>query len=87
MTVRMRSARASFDGRASNGVARLHNQLALADHAMFAAQRAVGQELMIQCVWVLRSPSGRRCSTETIRLPPADLVPCWNSLTRKHFRG
>jgi polyketide synthase 5 len=38
--------------RASNGVAQPDNRLALLDHAFFAGQRALGQEHVIQVVWV-----------------------------------
>ncbi|MGO9351573.1 MAG: hypothetical protein ACLP3C_12380 [Mycobacterium sp.] len=52
MPVRVRSARASLSGRASNGDARPDNRLALPDHAWFAAHRAAGQKEVMQVVWV-----------------------------------
>jgi hypothetical protein len=50
--VRIRPARASFNSRVSNGDARPDNRLALVDHAMSAADHAIGRNLVIQCVWV-----------------------------------
>ena len=52
MPVRIRSARASLSGRASNGDARPDNRLALADQAWFATHRAAGQKEVMQVVWV-----------------------------------
>jgi hypothetical protein len=50
--VRIRPARASFNGRASNGDARPDNRLALLDQAFFAGHRAAGQKEVTQCAWV-----------------------------------
>ncbi|ORB60303.1 hypothetical protein BST47_30050 [Mycolicibacterium tusciae] len=41
---------------ASNGDARLDNRLALLDHFFFAAQRATGQDQVMQVVWVYEHP-------------------------------
>lgn len=56
MPLRKRSARASFDNRASNGDASPDNRLAFMDHGLFAGQRAAGQELVIQGLWVYEHP-------------------------------
>jgi hypothetical protein len=48
--VRIRPARASFERRASNGDARPDNRLAFMDHALFAEHRAIGRNLVVQCV-------------------------------------
>jgi hypothetical protein len=50
--VRIRPARASFNGRASNGYARPDDRLALLDQAFFAGHRAAGQKEVTQCTWV-----------------------------------
>jgi hypothetical protein len=50
--VRIRPARASFNGRASNGDARPDNQLAFLDQAFFAGHRAAGQKEVVQVVWI-----------------------------------
>jgi hypothetical protein len=50
--VRIRPARASFESRASKGDARLDNRLAIMDHALFAQHRAIGRQVVIQCVWI-----------------------------------
>jgi hypothetical protein len=50
--VRIRPARASFNGRASNGDARPDNRLALVDQGFFAGHRAAGHKEVTQCVWV-----------------------------------
>ena len=52
MPVRIRPARASVSGRASNSDARPDNRLALLDQALFAGHRAAGQKEVTQCVWV-----------------------------------
>ncbi len=52
MPVRIRPARASVGGRASNGDARPDNRLALLDQGFFAGHRAAGQKEVAQCVWV-----------------------------------
>ena len=52
MPVRIRPARASSDGRASNGDARPDNRLALVDQGFFAGHRAIGQTEVMQVVWV-----------------------------------
>ena len=52
MPVRIRPARASFNGRASNGDARPDNQLAFLDQAFFAGHRAAGQKEVVQVVWI-----------------------------------
>jgi len=52
--VRIRPARASFSGRASNGDARQDNRLACVDHGLFTQHHAIGRNLVIQCVWVYR---------------------------------
>ena len=52
MAVRIRPARASFNGRASNGDARPDNRLALVDQGFFAGHRAAGQKEVMQVVWV-----------------------------------
>jgi hypothetical protein len=54
--VRIRPARASFNGRASNGDARPDNRLAFADQAFFASHRAASQNEVIQVVWVYEHP-------------------------------
>jgi hypothetical protein len=50
--VRIRRARASFNGRAPNGDARPDNRLAFVDHALFAGQSAAGLNEVAQVVWV-----------------------------------
>jgi hypothetical protein len=50
--VRISPARASSNGRASNGDARPDNRLAFVDHGFFAGQRAAGHEEVMQVVWV-----------------------------------
>jgi hypothetical protein len=50
--VRIRPARASFESRASNGVARQDNRLAFVNHALFAGHRAAGQKAVMLCLWV-----------------------------------
>jgi hypothetical protein len=50
--VRIRPARASVSGRASNGDARPDNQLAFLDQAFFAGHRAAGQKEVVQVVWI-----------------------------------
>ena len=52
MAVRIRPARATSNGRASNGEARPDNRLALVDQGFFAGQRAAGHEEVMQVVWV-----------------------------------
>ena len=52
MAVRIRPARASSNGRASNGEARPDNRLALVDQGFFAGHRAIGQTEVMQVVWV-----------------------------------
>jgi hypothetical protein len=52
VTVRIRPARASFNGRQSNGEARQDNRLALVDQGFFAGQSAAGQKEVMQVVWV-----------------------------------
>ncbi|HEY2584704.1 MAG TPA: hypothetical protein VGI81_02940 [Tepidisphaeraceae bacterium] len=56
MTVRIRPARASLTGRASNGEARPDNQLAFLDQAFFAGHRAAGQKEVVQAVWIYEHP-------------------------------
>jgi hypothetical protein len=48
----MRPARATSNGRASNGEARPDNRLALVDQGFFAGHRAIGQTEVMQVVWV-----------------------------------
>ena len=48
----MRPARATSNGRASNGEARPDNLLALVDQGFFAGHRAIGQTEVMQVVWV-----------------------------------
>jgi hypothetical protein len=50
--VRIRPARASVNGRASNGDARPDNRLAFLDQAFFAGHRAAGQKEVVQVVWI-----------------------------------
>jgi hypothetical protein len=50
--IRIRSAHASSNSRASNGDAPLDNRLAFMDQALFAGQRATGQQEVIQVVWI-----------------------------------
>ncbi|MDV3136831.1 hypothetical protein [Mycobacterium sp. 29Ha] len=45
-----------FEAHTPNGDAPLDNRLALLDHAFFAAQRATGQEQVMQVVWVYEHP-------------------------------
>jgi hypothetical protein len=52
LPVRIRPARASVGGRASNGDARPDNRLAFLDQAFFAGHRAAGQKEVIQVVWI-----------------------------------
>ena len=52
MPVRIRSARAFFERRSSEGDARPDNRLAFMDHAVFAEHTANGRSLVIQVVWV-----------------------------------
>ena len=52
MAVRISPARATSNGRASNGEARPDNRLAFVDHGFFAGQRAAGHEEVMQVVWV-----------------------------------
>ena len=52
MPVRIRPARASITGRASNGDARPDNRLAFLDQAFFAGHRAAGQKEVVQVVWI-----------------------------------
>ena len=52
MTVRVRAARASANGHASNGAVRPDNRLAYVDHGFFAGQRAADQDEVMQVVWV-----------------------------------
>jgi hypothetical protein len=52
VAVRIRPARASVNGPASNGDARPDNQLALMDQGFFAGQRAAGQNEVMQVVWL-----------------------------------
>jgi hypothetical protein len=54
--VRIRPARASFSGRASNGDARADNRLAFLDQAFFAGHRAAGQKEVVQVVWIYEHP-------------------------------
>ena len=56
MPVRIRRARASVNGGASNGDVRPDNRLALADQAFFAGQSALGQEDVVQAVWLYEHP-------------------------------
>ena len=56
MAVRIRSARASVSGSASNGDARPDNRLALTDQGFFAGQRAAGQNEVMQVVWLYEHP-------------------------------
>jgi hypothetical protein len=50
--VRIRTARASLHGTASNGDGRPDNRLALMDQGFFAGQRAAGQDEVMQVVWL-----------------------------------
>jgi hypothetical protein len=52
VAVRISPARATSNGRASNGAARPDNRLAFVDHGFFAGQRAAGHEEVMQVVWV-----------------------------------
>jgi hypothetical protein len=54
--IRIRPARASFNGRASNGDARPDNRLAFVDQAFFASHCAAGQKEVMQVVWVYEHP-------------------------------
>ena len=56
MSVRIRPARASFNGRASNGDARPDNRLAFMDQGFFAGHRAAGMKEVMQVVWVYEHP-------------------------------
>jgi hypothetical protein len=48
--VRISPARASVNGRASNGAERPDNRLAFVDQGFFAGQRAAGQDEVMQVV-------------------------------------
>jgi hypothetical protein len=50
--VRITPARASLNGRGSNGDARPDNRLALVDQGFFMGHRAAGHKEVTQCVWV-----------------------------------
>jgi hypothetical protein len=50
--IRIRPARVSLESRASNGDARPDNRLSCVDDALFTQHRAIGRNLVIQCVWV-----------------------------------
>ncbi len=52
MPVRIRPARTTSNGRASNGEARPDNRLALVDQGFFAGHRAIGLTEVMQVVWV-----------------------------------
>lgn len=52
MPVRIRTTRARFSGRTSNGDALPDNRLAMLDHGFYTGQRATGQKQVIQVVWV-----------------------------------
>jgi hypothetical protein len=52
VSVRIRPARASFNGRPSNGDARPDNRLAFMDQGFFAGHRAAGMKEVMQVVWV-----------------------------------
>ena len=52
MPIRIRRARASSNNRASSGEARPDNLLALVDQGFFAGHRAIGQQEVMQVVWV-----------------------------------
>jgi hypothetical protein len=54
--VRIRPARASVNGRASNGEARPDNRLAFLDYGFFAGHRAAGQKEVVQVVWIYEHP-------------------------------
>jgi hypothetical protein len=56
MPNRIRSARASSNGSASNGDARPDNRLAFVDQGFFVGQRAAGLEEVMQVVWVYEHP-------------------------------
>ena len=56
MPVRIRPARASFNGRAFNGAALPDNRLAFVDQGFFAGQTAAGQREVMQVVWVYEHP-------------------------------
>ena len=56
MPVRTRPARRSVNGGISNGDVRPDNRLALVDQAFFAGQRALGQEDVVQSIWVYEHP-------------------------------
>ena len=52
MVIRIRPARASSAGQASNGDAAPDNRMALLDQAFFAGHRAAGQKEVMQVAWV-----------------------------------
>ena len=52
MPIRIRRARASSNNRASDGEARPDNLVALVDQGFFAGHRAIGQQEVMQVVWV-----------------------------------
>jgi hypothetical protein len=52
MTVRIRPARATSNGRESNGDARGDNRLAVMDHAFFTGHCAAGQKEVVQVLWI-----------------------------------
>ena len=52
MPIRIRPARTSSNGSASNGDARLDNRLTFVDQGFFAGQSAAGQKEVMQVVWV-----------------------------------
>ena len=56
MAVRIRRARASVDGRVSNGDARPDNRLAFTDQALFRSHRVTGQNEIMQAVWIYEHP-------------------------------
>ncbi len=52
MPIRIRRTRASSNNRASKGEAQPDNLLALVDQGFFAGHRAIGQQEVMQVVWV-----------------------------------
>ena len=56
MAGRIRPARASFNGLASNSNARPDNRLAFVDHGFFVGQRAADQDEAMQVVWLYEHP-------------------------------
>ena len=56
MAIQIRPGRPSFQVRASKTAGRPDNQLSFMDQAMFLGQRAIGQEAVMQVVWIYEHP-------------------------------